>query len=44
MLKDVVARIKQEIDSEKRKRVTTEEGIILLMEETISKINAASLC
>ena len=51
MLKDVVNRIKSEIDNEKKNRYTlliisretTEETILNLLEDTCNKINAAQL-
>lgn len=43
MLKDVVNRIKSEIDNEKKNKESTEETILNLLEDTCNKINAAQL-
>lgn len=51
MLKDVVNRIKSEIDNEKKMRYkiylsireTTEETILNLLEDTCNKVNSAQL-
>lgn len=41
MLKDVVNRIKKEIDDEKRLREATESDVLNVLEETLNKILAA---
>lgn len=41
MLKDVVNRIKKEIDDEKRLRESTESDVLNVLEETLNKILAA---
>lgn len=41
MLKDVVNRIKREIDEEKREREATENDVLGVLEETLNKILAA---
>jgi hypothetical protein len=42
MLKDVVDRVKKEIEIEKTDRLQTEESLLSLLEETCAKLNAAS--
>ena len=42
MLKDVVDRVKKEIEIEKNDRLSTEESLLTLLEETCAKLNAAS--
>jgi hypothetical protein len=41
MLKDVVNRIKKEIDDDKRLRESTESDVLNVLEETLNKILAA---
>lgn len=41
MLKDVVNRIKKEIDEEKIQREVTENDVLSVLEETLNKILAA---
>ena len=41
MLKDVVNRIKKEIDEEKYVREATENDVLTVLEETLNKILAA---
>lgn len=41
MLKDVVNRIKTEVDNEKKQREQTEETLMNLLEDTCNKVNAA---
>lgn len=41
MLKDVVNRIKTEVDNEKKNRESTEETLLALLEDTCNKVNAA---
>jgi hypothetical protein len=43
MLKDVVNKVKAEIENEKKNRETTEETLLSLLEDTCTKLNAASL-
>ena len=42
MLKDVVKRVKAEIDAERKEREQTEETLLNLLEDTCSKLNAAT--
>ena len=42
MLKDVVLKVKNEIEIEKKKREETEEVLLCLLEDTCSKLNAAA--
>ena len=43
MLKDVVERVKKEIEQEKNDRLETEESLLSLLEETCTKLNSATL-
>jgi len=43
MLKDVVNRVKQDIDGERKCRENSEETLLSLLEDTCSKLNTASL-
>lgn len=43
MLKDVVNKVKGEIDSERKNRESTEDTLLSLLEDTCSKLNTASL-
>lgn len=43
MLKDVVTKVKAEIELERKSRETTEETLLGLLEDTCGKLNAASL-
>ena len=43
MLKDVVNKVKTEIEVEKKSREETEETLLSLLEDTCMKLNAASL-
>lgn len=43
MLKEVVHRVKTEIETEKKNREMTEETLLGLLEDTCNKLNAASL-
>ena len=42
MLKDIVQRMKQDIDTEKREREGTEEMLLNLLEDTCTKLNSAA--
>lgn len=42
MLKDVVERVKKEIEQEKNDRLETEESLLSLLEETCTKLNSAT--
>ena len=42
MLKDVVLKVKNEIELEKKKREETEEVLVSLLEDTCGKLNAAA--
>jgi len=42
MLKDVVSKVKTEIETEKKEREMTEETLLGLLEETCNKLNQAS--
>lgn len=44
MLKDVVERVKREIDNERKERQSAEESLLTLLEETCVKLNSASVC
>ena len=41
MLKDIVQRMKQDIESEKKEREGTEEMLLNLLEDTCTKLNSA---
>jgi len=41
MLKDMVGKIKQEIEAEKKDREENEETLLSLLDDTCSKLNAA---
>lgn len=41
MLKDVVNKVKGEIDSERKNRESTEDTLLSLLEDTCSKLNTA---
>lgn len=43
MLKEVVQQVKGEIEGEKRNRETTEDTLLSLLEDTCTKLSAASL-
>jgi len=43
MLKEMVSKIKTEIDSERRERQNNHETLLTLLEETCSKFNGAPL-
>lgn len=43
MLKDVVNRVKTEIEEEKKQRENTEEIILNLLEDTCNKMNSLTL-
>lgn len=43
MLKDVVNKVKSEINHERKNRENTEETLLGLLEDTCSKLNSASL-
>lgn len=43
MLKEVVHRVKTEIEGEKKNREMTEETLLGLLEDTCNKLNAAAL-
>ena len=42
MLKEMVNRMKTEIDSEKKERETSEDTLLSLLEETCTKLNLTS--
>ncbi len=42
MLKEMIARIKGEIQTERKERETTEENLYKLIEETCAKLNHAT--
>ena len=39
MISNVMIKIKQEIDSEKKNRIQTEEALLNLLDDTVNKIN-----
>ena len=41
MLRDVVSRVKTEMEQERNNREATEENLLSLLEDTINKINSA---
>ena len=41
MLRDVVGRVKTEMEQERNNREATEENLLSLLEDTINKINSA---
>ena len=41
MLRDVVSRVKTEMEQERNNREGTEENLLSLLEDTINKINSA---
>ena len=41
MLRDVVSRVKTEMEQERNNRENTEENLLSLLEDTINKINSA---
>jgi len=43
MIKDLVNRVKQEIEDEKSERTTTQEGLLQLLEETCLKLGQTNL-
>lgn len=42
LLRDMVSRIKQEIDTEKREREQSEEALLQLLEETCGKLSVVT--
>lgn len=42
LLRDMVGRIKQEIDAERREREQSEEALLQLLEETCAKVTAVT--
>jgi len=42
MLREMINKIKQELDGEKKEREESEETLLSLLEETCTKLNAAS--
>jgi molybdopterin synthase catalytic subunit len=42
MLRDVVERVKKEIETEKKERHNTEECLLTLLEDTCSKLNSVT--
>lgn len=43
LLRDMVGRIKNEIECEKKERESSEETLLSLLEETCTKLNTATL-
>lgn len=43
LLRDMVGRIKNELESEKKERESSEETLLSLLEETCTKLNTATL-
>ena len=43
LLRDMVNRIKGELESEKKERESSEETLLSLLEETCTKLNTASI-